>query len=236
MLDLPAAIDAWDAAPAGPAWPDHEYVKGWGVFGLPFDTGHVLALRVFPHSTFGSYHTVWLRDPAGSWAIHVDGPRLETACPRYFGPACDHVGFATIGLDWTGPDTLRITADAPGLDVTLTARETAALRMANAMASAMPMWTWRSGALRGMRQLMARMLGMGRIELHGVTPSGHLGTSMPQRMYAVEEAHGTLAGTDIGRPVRLRENPDIGGAPLPARGVISIGQAVWEPVPVRAPA
>jgi len=29
-------------------WPDHEYVKGWGVFGLPFDAGHVLALRVFP--------------------------------------------------------------------------------------------------------------------------------------------------------------------------------------------
>lgn len=31
-------------------WPDHEYVKGWGVIGLPFDSGHVLALRVFPET------------------------------------------------------------------------------------------------------------------------------------------------------------------------------------------
>jgi len=34
-------------------WPNYEYVKGWGVFGLPFDSGHVLALRVFPQNDFG---------------------------------------------------------------------------------------------------------------------------------------------------------------------------------------
>src|SRR5512133_3261949 len=27
-------------------WPGHEHVKGWGVVGLPFDSGHVLALRI----------------------------------------------------------------------------------------------------------------------------------------------------------------------------------------------
>jgi hypothetical protein len=31
-----------------------------------------------------------------------------------------------------------------------------------------------------------------------------------------------------GAPVRLRENPRIGDVPLPARGILAIGQAVWE--------
>jgi hypothetical protein len=44
-------------------WPGHEYVKGWGVFGLPFDSGHVLALRVFPENDFDPYRAVWHRDP-----------------------------------------------------------------------------------------------------------------------------------------------------------------------------
>ena len=48
-------------------WPGHEYVRGWGVFGLPFDSGHVLALRVFPQSSFGPYRTLWHRDPEGRW-------------------------------------------------------------------------------------------------------------------------------------------------------------------------
>jgi len=67
LSDLPAARGR---AP----WPGHEYVKGWGVFGLPFDTGHVLALRVFPENDFSPYRTVWHRDPGGRWSIYVDGP------------------------------------------------------------------------------------------------------------------------------------------------------------------
>ena len=32
---------------------------------LPFDSGHVLALRVFPENDFGPCRTVWHRDPSG---------------------------------------------------------------------------------------------------------------------------------------------------------------------------
>lgn len=28
-------------------------------------------------------------------------------------------------------------------------------------------------------------------------------------------------------PIQLHDNPEIGGVPLPARGVLAIGQAVW---------
>ncbi len=116
-------------------WPGHEYVKGWGVFGLPFDSGHVLALHVFPENDFSPYRTVWHRDPGGRWSIHVDGPRLDTACPRYYGPACTFTGYARIGLTWSGPATLRVTMDSPALEWTLTATSTRLLDLLNTCAS-----------------------------------------------------------------------------------------------------
>ena len=64
-------------------WPGHEYVRGWGVIGLPFDSGHVLVLRVFPQSSFGPYRTLWHRDPGGRWSIYADAQDVACACPRY---------------------------------------------------------------------------------------------------------------------------------------------------------
>jgi len=80
MPDLSAKLSHLPAVRGHAPWPGHEYVKGWGVFGLPFDSGHVLALRVFPENDFGPYRTVWHRDPSGRWSIYVDGPRLDAAC------------------------------------------------------------------------------------------------------------------------------------------------------------
>jgi hypothetical protein len=54
------------------------------------------------------------------------------------------------------------------------------------------------------------------------------GTLMPERMYFIDDSHATLDGADLGRPVRLRANPTIGEVPLPARGVLATGQAVFE--------
>jgi len=208
-------------------WPDHEYVRGWGVFGLPFDSGHILALRVFPDNPFAPYATVWHRDPTGKWSIFVDGPRFDTACPRYYAKACDVVAHAKITLTWTEPSTLRVTLDDPKLDWTVTASQSRTLRTLNAMGGAMPLWTWRPKLLVKARQALAHSLGMGRLELAGEMPSGHHGLLMPQRMFYINESRATLDGSDLGNPTRLADNPDIGGVPLPARGVMAIGQAMW---------
>jgi hypothetical protein len=208
-------------------WPGHEYVRGWGVFGLPFDSGHVLALRVFPQSSFGPYRTLWHRDPAGRWSIHVDAPRVEHACPRYYGPACEHVGAARIHLEWTGPRTLHVTMDEPSLDWTVTAARSPLMALLNPLSAAMPLSSWRPHALVRARERLAQALGIGRLQMSGVMPSGHSGTLMPQRMYLVDRSTAVLGGVDLGNPTRLRENPTIGGVPLPARGVLAIGQAMW---------
>ncbi|WP_457316612.1 hypothetical protein [Sinomonas sp. RB5] len=228
MLDLASKLstlpEAWAASP----WPDHEHLKGWGVFGLPFDSGHVLALRVFPESDFGPYRSLWHRDPDGRWSIFVDGPRLDTACPRYYGAACEYTGFAHIGLVWTGPASLQVTMDRPSLDWTLTASSSWTLGVVNAISSLLPLATWRPRWLVRGRERLAGALGTGRMEFSGVMPSGHAGTFMPRQMYFVDEARATFGGVDLGHPVRASENPRIGALPLPARGVLAIGQAVWQ--------
>lgn len=228
MTDLAATLRHLPERRGSAPWPDHEYVKGWGVMGLPFDSGHYLALRMFPENDFAPYKTVWHRDPDGRWSIFVDGPRLDTACPRYYGPACAHVGHAEIDLTWTGPMALRVTVDAARLDWTLDATETALLRVLNAMSARLPTWTWRPRTLLRARELLARRgLGMGDIRMRGTMPSGHTGTLMPQRMYFIDHATATLDGHDLGHPAPVTPTPDIGGFPLPARGVLAIGQAAW---------
>jgi hypothetical protein len=47
--------------------------------------------------------------------MHVDGPRLDTTCPRYFGPALAHAGHARIEIEWTDPARLLVGMDEPGL-------------------------------------------------------------------------------------------------------------------------
>ncbi len=130
--------------------------EGLGVFGLPFDSGHILALRVFPENDFSPYRTIWHRDPDGRWAIYVDGPRLDTACPRYYGAACEYTGYAHIDLTWTGPATLRVTMDIPSLEWTLTASSTRLLDMLNAVSNALPRASWRPRSFVRAREALAR--------------------------------------------------------------------------------
>ncbi len=222
----------------GPPWPGYEYVRGWGVFALPFDSGHVLALRVFPENDFSPYRSVWHREPEGRCSIYVDGPRLDTACPRYYGPACTHTGHVRIDIEWSGPASLRVSMDAPRLESTLTATETPILRVLNATSSRLPAWTWRYRRLVRAREVLARdILGIGDIRLSGTMPSGHVGIFMPERMYFIDETTAVLNGEDLGQNARVSPNPQIGQVPLPARGVLAIGHAAWRhSTMTRAPA
>lgn len=227
-MSSPASLtSAIEPAMGEAPWPGHEYVRGWGVFGLPFDTGHVLALRVFPQGSFGPYRTLWHRDPEGHWSIHTDAAHVDLACPRYYGSACQYVGPARIDLRWTGPRTLHVRMDEPALEWTLSTARSALLGLLNPVSAALPLSSWRPAPLVRARELLAQALGMGRLQLSGVMPSGHAGLLMPQRMYLVDRSSATLDGVDLGRPVRLPDNPVLGGVPLPARGVLAIGQAMW---------
>jgi hypothetical protein len=228
MVDLRALLVTMPSGRGQLSGPDQEYVNGWGIFALPFASGDVLALRVFPDTTFSPYVSVWHRDPLGRWAIYVDGARLDTACPRYFGPACHVTALTTITVAWTERNSLRVQMSEPSLDWTLTARSTPVLTLVNAINDRLPARSWRPGVLLRARAKIANWMGMGEIQLTGVMPSGHVARLMPQRLYLVDDSAACLGGLDLGRPVRLATNPLIGGFRLPSRGVLVTGGAVWD--------
>lgn len=76
--------------------------SGYAVIGLPFSSGHVLALRRIEASSFGpAYTSVWHRDPEGRWTFHQNVPP-EQSCPRYFGAALSETTTGPIRINWTG--------------------------------------------------------------------------------------------------------------------------------------
>ena len=55
--------------------------------GLPFASGHYLAFRDFPASSFSpAYLSVWHRDPGGDWTFYATTPGPQS-CSRYFSSA-----------------------------------------------------------------------------------------------------------------------------------------------------
>ncbi|HZQ49794.1 MAG TPA: hypothetical protein VFB69_05765 [Candidatus Dormibacteraeota bacterium] len=226
MLDLASALSGLQETHRESPWSSHEYVKGWGVVGLPFDSGHVLALRVLPESNFVSYRALWHRNPHGEWAVYVDQQK-PCACTTYYGAACSRTAYTPLRIEWIGPASVRVTMDRPSVDWTFTASDDWRLRALNAVNSRLPLASWRSRALVRAREEVARALGMGRLQLSGTTPSGHLGTLMPEELYFIEESRAVVDGMDLGRPAHLLDNPLIGTLPLPTRGVLAKAMGMW---------
>lgn len=206
-------------------WRNHEHVRGFAVMVQPFESGDLLALRVWPESDFGSFTSVWHRTPEGEWTFFHQGGASE-GCSRYWGPAVSRRFDTSIDLDWTGPNSLRVRVPEIDLDWTMTMSSCARLRALNAMAAAMPRWTWKPTSLRRLREILAeRVLGMGRLQMAFTSPSGHHSIIAPNRIYFVDEAAATLGGRDLGRGVELDDNPTIGGVPMPRRGAFALAEA-----------
>ena len=112
-MDLRSELSAMPAGVVPSPWNGFEHVRGWGVFGAPFSSGHVLALRVSPQNDFAPYRTPWHRAREGEWTIYYDGLRADTACPRYYGAASRMSRESRLDLTWTGPMSLRVEMDQP---------------------------------------------------------------------------------------------------------------------------
>ncbi len=225
-MNLAARARSIEPAAGRSPWAGHEHARGYGVLNLPFDSGHLLGLRVFPQNDFAPYVSVWHRPPDGDWAIYVDGPSLEGACPRYWGPAAGETAHAAIDVEWTGPTDLRVTMDDPALDWTLSMGAPPGLRLLNAVEAVLPTRTWRVGGLRALRRAVARYyLGYGDIDLSFTAASGHDVVLLARRNYRIEASEATLAGRGLGEPAALEENPRIAGVALPKVPSFVFGQA-----------
>jgi len=224
---LAARIEASPSLPQG----TDERFSGYGVMGLPFRSGHVLALRRFPASSIGrGYTSVWHRAPSGEWTCYQDVPP-EQSCPRYFGPRLRRALERPIEIRWTGADRFSVDVDggrAVQWDVTLASP--AAIRAMNVMARMMPRSLWRNeAALRAMGVMARRLLGTGRMALAGRAPSGQHFIANPRVAWTIPASRARVEGADVGEPGPLPEQEHLGDFWIPQRGLFVIGQSFFEP-------
>jgi hypothetical protein len=197
-----------------------ERVTGYGVIGLPFASGHYLALRDFVASSFGpAYRSVWHRDPSGDWTIYAN-TSPEQSCARYLGAALATPPVTTpIDVTWLGDAQVRIYIDDV-IDWTLQLTATPATRLMTAMSQRMPASAWTNRAVvAAMGRMAGPMLSAGRMRLSGDMPNGQDFLAAPKRIWAIESSSAVIRGEDIGPIGPLARQDRIGGFWLPQRGI-----------------
>jgi hypothetical protein len=211
-----SSLDIGTSLPPG----DDERVVGYGVIGLPFASGHYLALRDFQASSFGpAYRSVWHRDPAGAWSIYSTAP-AEQSCPRYLSSALSRPTISTpIDVTWLDDHRLRVYID-DAVDWSLEARPTLATRLMTAMSGQMPAASWTNRAvMAAMGRMAGPMLSAGRMRLSGVLPNGQEFSAAPQRIWGIADSSASIDGRDVGPIGPLPEQDHLGDFWLPQRGI-----------------
>lgn len=208
---------------------DDERFTGYGVMGVPFASGHYLALRDMVASSVGpAYRTVWHRDPQGRWRIHTNRAP-EMSCPRYFSSAVEVVPEDRIDVSWPSEDVLEVTI-GESLHWRVEVGATAATRVLTAMGGMLPDVGWDSRAVLTAMGPMARtMLHAGRIRLEGASPNGPRFRAAPLRLWRLADTRASYGSEDLGRPGKLDEQPHLGDMWLPQRGIFFVGRARFTP-------
>ncbi|MGH9209250.1 MAG: hypothetical protein ACRD2C_01050 [Acidimicrobiales bacterium] len=220
-----AADSETAGVPAGPG----ERFAGYGVMGLPFVSGHVLAMRRFPASSIGpAYTSVWHRDPHGRWVFWQDQP-ADQSCPRYFSNALSEACLVDIDLSWPSGTTLRVLIPQVGLVWSAALTSTPATRVLSAVGRAMPDRAWRSAPLlRAMGSVAGFVMRADRIGMVGRSPNGQEFVANPSQVWVIDESSAQLGDDDLGPSGPLREQAHLGDFWIPQRGVFAVGKAVFQ--------
>lgn len=209
-----------------------ERVAGFGVMGLPFRSGHVLGLRRWTASSVGpGFTSIWHRDPAGRWTFY-ESVDPDIACTRYFGAAVERVRVGPISLDWAAQRRLRVrTLNEPAVDWTLRFGATWITRTMSLVGSTIPtsVWRWRP-VLSVMGRLAGPALGVGKVQLTGMTANGQHFDANPLRLWYVTGTAAVVDGEDLGPIGALPEQARMVDFYFPQRGIFAIGRMYVSPV------
>lgn len=204
--------------------------RGYGIMAQPFDSGHVLALRVCPETDYGPFRAVWHRSPEGAWSMYVDAPDPALFCPRFFHPILRDSGRARISVSWPGRHVLEIRMDEPELFWSVRLGTSALTRIANRVLPRLPLELYRKKPmLAAIGMLADKALRLGPMDLEGTFPAGQAVLVHPRRLFLVEETRANLDGLDLGRAAPAQGNPVTGSFRWPGRGVLAEGDIHVEP-------
>lgn len=223
---IASRLDAHIRIPRG----TQERFAGYGIMGLPFASGHVLALRRFRSSSLGSgYTSLWHRTPEGEWTFYSDvDPSL--ACTRYFGSAVESTVIADIQLAWVGSHRLDVSIPSAGLDWSIELASTSATQAINWISRRIPRRLWHSKLVLSLTSGAAgRLLDVGHIALHGCVPNGQRFMVNPRLIWSVADSTAVWRGADLGRPRPLDGQARLGDFWIPNRGIFAVGEGYFEP-------
>jgi hypothetical protein len=224
--DLVAEIEKDPSVPEGTG----ERFFGYSVIGLPFESGHVLALRRFAASSIGpAYASVWHRDPDGNWTFYQN-ILAQQACSRYFGKLLKESVLQDITIEWTGPRSFTVLMDADHeLRWELTLKPTVGTVFLSALAGSMPAsWLQNPAVLSAIGEVARLVLRTGKLRLIGATPNGQTFVVNPRKIWLVSESRAVVRGEDIGSPGPLAVQAQLGDFLIPQRGLFAIGSALLE--------
>lgn len=207
-----------------------ERFNGYGLMGMTFRSGHVLAFRRFVRTSLGSgYMAVWHRNPAGEWTIYTDvAPSLS--CPRYFGEETKQVITASIEIIWIGDNHFNVAIKSVGFSWDVILSQTRATAIMNFAAGMMPAWAWKMEIiLKLMGKVAGTLMGIGKVSLSGFVPNGQYFIANPYKMWMVSESRAYMEGEDFGLPGSLKDQPHYRDFRIPQRGVFALGRAYFEP-------
>ena len=214
-----------------PALPtgDDERFAGFGVMGLPFSSGHYLALRQFPAASFApAYLSVWHRDPAGNWTFYATTPAANS-CARYFSSATSNTAVqCDIDVTWITPWWFRV--QIPGLlNWSVHMQSTLATRLLTTIAGWLPERTWTNPTtLKAIGRVAGVVLRAGDVRLTGVAPNGQRFMVAPKKMWAVAASRAVLWGEDLGPIGPLETQAALADFRPPQRGICVITSGHFE--------
>jgi len=199
---------------------DDDRVAGYGVIGLPFASGHYLALRCFGASSFGPpYTSLWHRDPDGAWTVYstVDDAH---GCPRYIGAALARPSIVTpIDVRLIDATSIRVYID-DAVDWTFQVTSTRATTLMSCVGAWLPEWAWANRwTLRVIGLVAGLMLSAGRLRLTGTMPNRQRFKAAPRRVWSIESSHATIEGIELGSVGPLAGQARLGDFWLPQRGI-----------------
>jgi len=208
-------IEEWVSLPQVNGGGDHN-LAGYGVIGLPFRSGHVLALRRFPVSPEGpGYTSVWHRSPLGIWTL-FSTTRPKQRRPHFDGNEILHDVVTPIQMDWSGPRQFSIRIGERDLRWNVTLSESAASRLVNAVSGWIPDSWWKNSRIaRAIGSLSQYVLGTGPMNVR----------ANPGRVWLVASSTARVKGKDIGEPGALEKQARFHEFLIPQRGLFAVTQS-----------
>jgi hypothetical protein len=207
-------------------------VHGYGVIGLPFRSGHVLALLLRSSKLNPTYTSIWHRDPVNRWTFYSTAAP-DCSCARYFGAQVHRNVVTPINLEWMTPWTLRVRI---GVELTwqVTLRSSTMTRLFNTIVPLIPKRVWRMRAMhRAVGLGVDVVYGTGRMNLTGRTPNGNRFVMHPRQLWLIDESTARVSGHDVGPPGPLDEQTALEDMRLPQRGLLAVTSVRLERRPDR---